>query len=146
MNKISSYCGLTDARVRAFEKDSPWFQFLNDNWPKHGFSCLTVNFKLKIEVFQNCSVFQSVSFSCERISERIERNYLSQNSNKRQEEQRRQIQDALNRQSYEEFRAYAEQQYPDNPDQQAILIRQLQEQHYYQYMQQVRFFNQYVIA
>ena len=56
-----------------------------------------------------------------------------------QEEQRRQIQDALNRQSYEEFRAYAEQQYPDNPDQQAILIRQLQEQHYYQYMQQVRF-------
>ena len=57
----------------------------------------------------------------------------------RQEEQRRQIQDALNRQSYEEFRAYAEQQYPDNPDQQAILIRQLQEQHYYQYMQQVCF-------
>jgi len=55
----------------------------------------------------------------------------------RQEEQRRQIQDALNRQSYEEFRAYAEQQYPDNPDQQAILIRQLQEQHYYQYMQQL---------
>jgi hypothetical protein len=52
----------------------------------------------------------------------------------------------LNRQSYEEFRAYAEQQYPDNPDQQAILIRQLQEQHYYQYMQQVRFFNQYLIA
>ena len=41
------------------------------------------------------------------------------------------------RQSYEEFRTYAEQQYPDNPDQQAILIRQLQEQHYYQYMQQV---------
>jgi len=55
----------------------------------------------------------------------------------KQEEQRRQIQDALNRQSYNEFRSYAEQQYPDNPDQQAILIRQLQEQHYYQYMQQV---------
>ena len=55
----------------------------------------------------------------------------------RQEEQRRQIQDALNRQSYDEFRSYAMQQYPDNPDQQAVLIRQLQEQHYYQYMQQV---------
>ena len=54
----------------------------------------------------------------------------------RQEEQRRQIQDALNSQSYNEFRKYAEQQYPDNPDQQAVLIRQLQEQHYYQYMQQ----------
>ena len=55
------------------------------------------------------------------------------------DEQRRQIQDALNRQSYEEFRAYAKQKYPDNPDQQEILIRQLQEQHYYQYMQQVCF-------
>ena len=54
----------------------------------------------------------------------------------KQEEQRRQIQDALNSQSYNEFRKYAEQQYPDNPDQQAVLIRQLQEQHYYQYMQQ----------
>ena len=64
---------------------------------------------------------------------------LADTERQKQEEQRRQIQDALNRQSYEEFRAYAEQQYPDNPDQQAILIRQLQEQHYYQYMQQVRF-------
>ena len=54
----------------------------------------------------------------------------------KQEEQRRQIQDALNSQSYNEFRKYAEQQYPDNPDQQSVLIRQLQEQHYYQYMQQ----------
>ena len=59
----------------------------------------------------------------------------------RQEEQRRQIQDALNRQSYEEFRTYAQAQYPDNPDQQGVLIRQLQEQHYYQYMQQVSFYS-----
>ena len=81
-----------------------------------------------------------------KLQIKIERNYFSQNLNKSQEEQRKQIQDALNRQSYEEFRAYAEQNYPDKPDQQAILLKQLQEQHYYQYMQQVRFFNQYVIA
>lgn len=41
----------------------------------------------------------------------------------RQEEQRRQIQDALNIQTFSQFRAYAEQQYPSNPDQQAVLIR-----------------------
>ena len=55
----------------------------------------------------------------------------------RQEEQRRQIQDALNKQTYGQFRAYAEQQYPNDPDRQAVLVRQLQEQHYCQYMQQV---------
>ena len=61
---------------------------------------------------------------------------IAEAERQKQEEQRRQIQDALNSQSYNEFRKYAEQQYPDNPDQQGILIRQLQEQHYYQYMQQ----------
>ncbi|XP_059484572.1 Golgi resident protein GCP60 isoform X2 [Neocloeon triangulifer] len=55
----------------------------------------------------------------------------------RQEFQRRQIQDALNQQTFQQFKAYAEQQYPDNPDQQAVLIRQLQDQHYHQYMQQL---------
>lgn len=51
--------------------------------------------------------------------------------------QKRQIQDALNRQTYYQFKVYAEQQYPGNPEQQAVLIRQLQEQHYHQYMQQL---------
>jgi len=62
---------------------------------------------------------------------------LAQLERQRQEEQRRQIQDALNAQTFSQFRAYAEQQYPDNPDQQAVLVRQLQEQHYFQYMQQI---------
>ena len=48
---------------------------------------------------------------------------LSDLERQRQEDQRRQIQDALNRQTFSQFRAYAEQQYPDNPDQQAVLIR-----------------------
>ena len=56
---------------------------------------------------------------------------------KEQEEKRKQIKEALNLQTYEQFKTYAEQQYPENPDQQAILIRQLQEQHYIQYMQQI---------
>lgn len=53
------------------------------------------------------------------------------------EEQRRRIQDALNRQTFSQFKAYAEQQYPGNPEQQGILIRQLQEQHYEQYIRQI---------
>ena len=44
-------------------------------------------------------------------------------------------QDALNKQTFGQFRSYAEQQCPGNPDQQGVLIKQLQEQHYYQYMQ-----------
>lgn len=55
----------------------------------------------------------------------------------KEETQRRQIQDALNQQTYHQFKLYAEQQYPGNPEQQGILIRQLQEQHYHQYMQQL---------
>ncbi|XP_075232568.1 Golgi resident protein GCP60 [Lycorma delicatula] len=55
----------------------------------------------------------------------------------KQEAQRRQIQEALNQQTYTQFKAYAEQQYPGNPEQQAVLVRQLQDQHYHQYMQQL---------
>lgn len=55
----------------------------------------------------------------------------------KEETQRRQIQDALNQQTYHQFKMYAEQQYPGNPEQQGVLIRQLQEQHYHQYMQQL---------
>ena len=54
-----------------------------------------------------------------------------------EEAQRRAIQDALNQQTFQQFKSYAEQQYPGNVDQQAVLIKQLQEQHYYQYMHQL---------
>ncbi len=50
---------------------------------------------------------------------------------------RRAIQEALNRQTIQQFKSYAEQQYPGNREQQDILISQLQEQHYQQYMQQM---------
>ncbi|XP_050445747.1 Golgi resident protein GCP60 [Cataglyphis hispanica] len=56
----------------------------------------------------------------------------------KEETQRRHIQDALNQQTYYQFKVYAEQQYPGNPEQQGVLIRQLQEQHYHQYMQQLK--------
>lgn len=43
----------------------------------------------------------------------------------------------MNRQTFQQFKTYAEQQYPSSPEQQETLIRQLQEQHYQQYMQQM---------
>ncbi|CAG9854119.1 unnamed protein product [Phyllotreta striolata] len=56
----------------------------------------------------------------------------------KQEAVKRQIQLALNQQTYEQFRKYAEQQYPGDPDKQGSLIKQLQEQHYIQYMHQLQ--------
>lgn len=56
----------------------------------------------------------------------------------REEIQKRQLQDALNQQTFHQFKAYAEKQYPGNPEQQALLIRQLQNEHYHQYMQQLQ--------
>ncbi|XP_019869106.2 Golgi resident protein GCP60 [Aethina tumida] len=56
----------------------------------------------------------------------------------REEAIKRQIQQALNEQTYDQFRKYAEQQYPGDPEKQGALIRQLQEQHYIQYMQQLQ--------
>ena len=50
---------------------------------------------------------------------------------------RRAIQEALNRQTIQQFKSYAEQQYPGNIEQQNDLIRQLQEQHYEQYLLQL---------
>ena len=44
---------------------------------------------------------------------------------------------ALNSQTAVQFQQYAAQQYPGNYEQQQLLIRQLQEQHYQQYMQQL---------
>jgi golgi resident protein GCP60 len=56
----------------------------------------------------------------------------------REEIQRRKLQDALNQQTYYQFKEYAEKQFPGNPDQQAILIKQLQQEHYNQYLQQLQ--------
>lgn len=50
---------------------------------------------------------------------------------------RQQIMAALNAQTAVQFQQYAAQQYPNSPEQQVGLIRQLQEQHYQQYMQQL---------
>ncbi|XP_046877754.1 Golgi resident protein GCP60 isoform X1 [Hypomesus transpacificus] len=55
----------------------------------------------------------------------------------RVEQQKQQIMAALNAQTAVQFQQYAAQQYPDSSEQQLGLIRQLQEQHYQQYMQQL---------
>lgn len=62
---------------------------------------------------------------------------LLEEQKNREEVQKRKLQDALNQQTYIQFRAYADKQYPGNPEQQAMLIRQLQNEHYHQYMQQL---------
>lgn len=74
----------------------------------------------------------------ERLRELEEIKRKEEEEQLKQEQHRRLIQDALNQQTYYQFKAYAEQQYPGNPEQQGVLIRQLQEQHYHQYMQQLQ--------
>lgn len=56
----------------------------------------------------------------------------------REEIQRRKLQDALNQQTFFQFKEYAEKQFPSNPEQQAVLIKQLQNEHYHQYLQQLQ--------
>lgn len=79
-----------------------------------------------------------------RRKEQLEQEKQRKSEEMKQEEQRsleelqkRKLQDALNQQTYQQFREYAEKQYPGNPEQQGILIRQLQNEHYHQYMQQL---------
>lgn len=71
----------------------------------------------------------------ERLREKEQQ--LVEEQRNRDEVQKRRLQDALNQQTYHQFRAYAEKQYPGNPEQQALLILQLQNEHYHQYMQQL---------
>lgn len=72
----------------------------------------------------------------EKVEEE-EKSKIREEERVKEEGQRRAIQDALNKQTFSQFKCYAEQQYPGNPDQQAQLIKQLQEQHYMQYMQRL---------
>ncbi|XP_026146644.1 Golgi resident protein GCP60 isoform X1 [Carassius auratus] len=73
----------------------------------------------------------------ERLRREEEERRLIEEERLRVEQQKLQIMAALNAQTTVQFQQYAAQQYPDSPEQQLILIRQLQEQHYQQYMQQL---------
>ncbi|XP_026323271.1 Golgi resident protein GCP60-like, partial [Hyposmocoma kahamanoa] len=74
----------------------------------------------------------------QELQHRVMQEKQKQQSNKvSEEEQVQRIKDALNAQTYDQFLQYAQQQFPGNFDQQAILIRQLQDQHYQQYIQQL---------
>lgn len=88
--------------------------------------------RLAIENEQKQKELQEI----ERIRTEEQRKVEEQKN--REELQKRQLQDALNQQTFHQFKAYAEKQYPGNPEQQAILIRQLQTEHYHQYMQQLQ--------
>lgn len=56
----------------------------------------------------------------------------------KEEIQKRRLQDALNQQTFCQFKEYAEKQFPGNTDEQARLIKQLQNEHYHQYIQQLQ--------
>ncbi|XP_077995076.1 Golgi resident protein GCP60-like [Glandiceps talaboti] len=61
----------------------------------------------------------------------------AEEENLRQEQQRLQIKQTLDQQTYPQFAQYAAQHYPDSQEQQQTLIKQLQENYFAQYMQQV---------
>ncbi|XP_012872730.1 PREDICTED: Golgi resident protein GCP60 [Dipodomys ordii] len=73
----------------------------------------------------------------ERLRREEEDRRRTEEEQLRLEQQKQQIMAALNSQTAVQFQQYAAQQYPGNYEQQQILIRQLQEQHYQQYMQQL---------
>ncbi|KYO43509.1 Golgi resident protein GCP60 [Alligator mississippiensis] len=73
----------------------------------------------------------------ERLRQEEEERRRIEEERLRMEQQKQQIMAALNSQTAVQFQQYAAQQYPGNYEQQQILIRQLQEQHYQQYMQQL---------
>ncbi|XP_022908058.2 Golgi resident protein GCP60 [Onthophagus taurus] len=74
----------------------------------------------------------------EEVRKKEEEEKLVQERLEKEEAIKRQIQQALNEQTYDQFRRYAEQHYPGDPEKQGALVRQLQEQHYIQYMQQLQ--------
>ncbi|KAF5285480.1 hypothetical protein FQR65_LT13225 [Abscondita terminalis] len=73
----------------------------------------------------------------EKLKKEAEEKLLQEQIQK-EEAIKRQIQQALNEQTFEQFRNYAKLQYPGDPEKQGTLVRQLQEQHYIQYMQQLQ--------
>lgn len=73
----------------------------------------------------------------ERLRREEEERRQAEDERLRVEQQKQQIMAALNAQTAVQFQQYAAQQYPNSPEQQMSLIRQLQEQHYQQYMQQL---------
>ncbi|XP_034053635.1 Golgi resident protein GCP60 isoform X2 [Gymnodraco acuticeps] len=73
----------------------------------------------------------------ERLRREEEERRHAEDERLRIEQQKQQIMAALNAQTAVQFQQYAAQQYPNSPEQQLGLIRQLQEQHYQQYMQQL---------
>ncbi|XP_030642568.1 Golgi resident protein GCP60 [Chanos chanos] len=78
-----------------------------------------------------------------KAREEQEKREREEEEQRRKEEERsqmelhkQQIMAALNAQTAVHFQQYAAQQCPDNPEQQHLLIQQLQERHYQQYIQQ----------
>lgn len=67
-----------------------------------------------------------------------QRQKIIEDEQHKEEIQKRKLQDALNQQTFHQFKEYAERQFPGNTDEQARLIKQLQNEHYHQYLQQLQ--------
>jgi len=102
-------------------------------------TCLVPNFQSHIKEKSQKEIERRKEEEMELLKkvEEEKQNKEIEDRKQKEELERRKIKDALNGQTFEQFKRYAEQQYPDNPDQQALLIKQLQEQHYHQYMHQL---------
>lgn len=75
--------------------------------------------------------------NCQRKLQMEEEEMKVEEERKRRMNQEMMIRLALNQQTNLQFRTYAEQHYPGKKDEQEVLIAQLQEQHFAQYMMQV---------
>lgn len=89
--------------------------------------------KLKLELQKKQEALKQL----EKEKELKEKQRQEEEERCKEEIQRRQLKDALNQQTYQQFKSYAVKQFPGSPEQQAVLICQLQKEHYHQYMQQL---------
>ncbi|XP_070490303.1 Golgi resident protein GCP60 [Chironomus tepperi] len=124
MTKLQSMEGFIDLLDRLCPSFKPYIEAIKQDREE----------KKRIEEVENAKKKELM----EAQQKREEEQRLLENEIHREEIQRRKLQDALNEQTFYQFKEYAEKQFPGNPDQQAVLIKQLQTEHYHQYLQQLQ--------
>lgn len=93
-------------------------------------------FKPYIEAVQHNRREKNEIKMCEVFDEklRLENKNEAEMEKYNEEMQLRKLQDALNEQTFDQFKEHVDKMHPGNPEQQAILLRNLQEEHYRQYL------------
>lgn len=124
MNKLHAMEGFIDLLDRLCPSFKPYIEAIKQDKEE----------KKKLEEIENAKKKEQL----EAERRREEEQKLLESEIHKEEIQRRKLQDALNEQTFYQFKEYAEKQFPGNPDQQAVLIKQLQNEHYHQYLQQLQ--------